>query len=79
MKLADETFLFNIVNLVNASALTLNSDLLKVQDLTYQWKMSFNPNQTKQTQEVIFYTKKNTIFFQKEKHNHTSTTLFQQS
>ena len=32
MKLGDETFLFNIVNLVNASALTLNSDLLKVQD-----------------------------------------------
>ena len=32
MKLADETFLFNIVNLVNASALTLNSDLLKVPD-----------------------------------------------
>ena len=30
----------------------LNSDLLKMQDWAYQWKISFNPDQTKQAQEV---------------------------
>ena len=45
---------------VNASALTLNSDLLKTQDWAYQWKMSFNPERTKQAQEVIFSRKKST-------------------
>ena len=47
---ADDTSLFSIVNCVNTSALSLNSDLLKIQDRTYQWKMSFNPDRTKQAQ-----------------------------
>ena len=55
---ADDTSLFSIVNCVNTSASTLNSDLLKIQDWEYQWKMSFNPDRTKQAQE-IFSRKKN--------------------
>ena len=45
---ADDTSLFSIANCVNTSALTRNSDLLKIQDWAYQWKMSFNPDRTKQ-------------------------------
>ena len=56
---ADDTSLFSIVNCVNTSASTLNSDLLKIQDWAYQWKMSFNPDRTKQAQEIIFSRKKN--------------------
>ena len=41
---ADDTFLFSIVNGANTSASTLNSDLLKIQNRAYQWKMSFNPD-----------------------------------
>ena len=50
---ADDTSLFSIVNCVNTSASTLNSDLSKIQDWAYQWKMSFNPDRTKQVQEII--------------------------
>ena len=56
---ADDTSLFSIVNCVNTSASTLNSDLLKIQDWAYQWKMSFNPDLTKQAHEIIFSRKKN--------------------
>ena len=56
---ADDTFLFSIVNCANTSASTLNRDLLKIQDWAYEWKMSFNPDRTKQAQEVIFSRKKN--------------------
>ena len=55
----DDTSLFSIVTCVNTSALTLNSDLLKIQDWTYQWKMSFNQDRTKRAQEIIFSRKKN--------------------
>ena len=39
---ADDTFLFLIANCSKTSASVLNSDLLKIQDWAYQWKMSFN-------------------------------------
>ena len=56
---ADDTSLFSIVNCVNTSASTLNSDLLKIQDWAHRWEMSFNPDRTKQAQETIFSRKKN--------------------
>ena len=55
----DDTSLFSIVTCVNTSALTLNSDLLKIQDWTYQWKMSFHQDRTKRAQEIIFSINKN--------------------
>ena len=42
---------------VDASSATLNNDLVKVQEWAYNWKMSFNPDRNKQTQEVIFSRK----------------------
>ena len=51
---ADDTSLFSTVKCVNISASTVNSDLLKIQEGAYQWKISFDPNQTKHAQEIIF-------------------------
>ena len=39
------------------SAEIMNKDLIKISKWAYQWKMSFNPDITKQAQEVIFSQK----------------------
>lgn len=58
---ADNTSLFSIADYVTTSALTLNSDLIKIQD----WP--FNPDRTMQAQKIIVSRKKNstthTFFF----------------
>ena len=51
---ADDTSLFSIVQNKNNSASQLNNDLDRVSDWAYRWKMSFNPDPSKQAQEVIF-------------------------
>ena len=52
---ADDTSLFPIVRNVNTSY--FNSDLSKTSNWAFQWKMSFNPDHSKQAQEVIFSRK----------------------
>ena len=54
---ADDTSVFNVVFDTDISAQILNQDLRAVQDWAYQWKMSFNPDPTKQAKQVIFSTK----------------------
>ena len=54
---ADYTSVFNVVFDTDISAEVLNQDLGAVQDWTYQWKMSFNPDPAKQAEQVIFSTK----------------------
>ena len=54
---ADDTFLFSVVRDTNLSANALNNDLLKINNWTYQWEISFNPGPSKQAQEVIFSRK----------------------
>ena len=54
---ADDTSLFSIVQNVNTSASHLNCDLSKINNWAFQWQMSFNPNPSKQAQEVIFSLK----------------------
>ena len=54
---ADDTSLFLVVQNKNNSASQLNNDLDKVSDWVYTWKMSFNPDPSKQAQEVIFSRK----------------------
>ena len=54
---ADDTSHFFIVQNVNTSANHLNSDLSKISNWAFQWKMSFNPDPSKQAQEVIFSRK----------------------
>ena len=42
---------------MTSSANILNNDLLKINNWAYQWKMSFNPDPSKQAQEVFFSRK----------------------
>ena len=54
---ADDTSLFSIVQNRNNSASQVNNDLDKINDWAYTWNMSFNPDPSKQAQEVIFSRK----------------------
>ena len=54
---ADDTSLFSVVHNDNTIAKELNNDLVKISRWVYQWKMSFNPDPSKQAQEVIFSRK----------------------
>ena len=55
---SDDTSLFSVVQNKNNSASQLNNDNSnKVSDWAYTWKMSFNPDPSKQAQEVIFSRK----------------------
>ena len=54
---ADDTSMFQAVSDVNMTADTLNQDLAIIQNWAFQWKMSFNPDPTKQAKEVTFSTK----------------------
>ena len=51
---ADDTSPFSVVNDIQSSAATLSHDLTVISNWAFQWKMIFNPNWTKQAQEVIF-------------------------
>ena len=54
---ADNTSLFSVVKNVDASNIDLNNNLKKIGDWAFQWKMNFNPDPTKQAQELIFSRK----------------------
>ena len=45
---------FSVVHDISPSSLQLNDDLIKISNWAYQWKISFNPEVTKQAQEVVF-------------------------
>ena len=55
---ADDTMLFSIVKDPAISATNLNHDLDIIQKWSHQWKMEFNPDPTKQANEVLFSYKK---------------------
>ena len=58
MKLfGDDTSLFSIVHDPNLLVNELNKHLQKISEWSYQWKISFNLDQNKQAQEVIFSRK----------------------
>ena len=54
---ADDASLFSIVQNGNTSASHWNSNLSKTSNWEFQWKMSFNPDTSKKSQEVIFSRK----------------------
>ena len=54
---AHDTYFFSTITDSILSATNLNSDLAKIQQWAYQWKMSFTPDLSKQAQEVIFSKK----------------------
>ena len=49
--------LFSVLHDVNASARELNDEMKKISKWVFQWKMSFNPDLSKQAQKVIFSRK----------------------
>ena len=55
---ADDTSLFSTITSPAISSSNLNEGLLKVTQCTYQWRMSFNRDITKQAQEIICSRKK---------------------
>ena len=54
---ADDTSLFSVIHDNQTSANILNKDLEMVHNWAFQWKIDFNPDPTKQAQEVIFSRK----------------------
>ena len=54
---ADDAFLFSVIHDNQTSAYVLNKDLEMIHNWVFQWKMNFNPDLTKQAQEVIFSRK----------------------
>ena len=51
---ADDTSILSIVNDIDVSEYELNRDLRKISMWAYQWKISFNPDVSRQAQDVIF-------------------------
>ena len=49
---ADDTSLFSVIHDSVITTSELNSDLARIKQWAFQWKMSFNPDLNKQTQEV---------------------------
>ena len=54
---ADDTSLFSVIHDVDTSANELNNDLYQINKWAFQWKISFNPDPSKQAQEIIFSRK----------------------
>ena len=52
--LADDNSIFSKVHDIDISAKELNSDLEKISNWAFQWKVQFNPDPNKQTNEVYF-------------------------
>ena len=55
---ADDTSLFSVVHGISTSASDINNNLA---NWAFQWKMSFNPDPSKQAQEIKFSRKKNEV------------------
>ena len=53
----DDTSLFPVIHDIDTSTNELNSDLYQINKWAFQWKMSFNPDPSKQAQEIIFRRK----------------------
>ena len=58
---ADDTSLFPVVQNIKSTANDLNSDLIKISDWNFLWKMRFNPDPKKQAEEIIVSRKINKI------------------
>ena len=54
---ADDTSIFHVVKDLNTSAEILNHDLTRISEWAYRWKMSFNPDPSKQAQEGLLSNK----------------------
>ena len=55
---ARDSLIFLVVRESSSSSLSLNEDLSKISQWGYKWKMLFNPDASKEAQEVFFLCKK---------------------
>ena len=58
---ADDTSLFSVAHNISISASDINNDLTIITNWAFQKKISFNPDPSKQAQEIIFSRKKNEV------------------
>ena len=58
---ADDNSLFATVHNINKATNDLNNDLTKITKWTFQWKISFNPDISKQAHEIIFSSKRSIV------------------
>ena len=68
---ADDTSIFSVVHNVDLSEKQLNDDLSKISEWAFQWKMSFNPDFSKQAQEIDFSCKTHKISHPKVNFNNS--------
>ena len=54
---ADDTSFFSTVQGITTSTVSLNNDLTKISEWAVQWKMNFNPDPSKQSQELLLIRK----------------------
>ena len=54
----DNSSIFTVVNGINDTQGKIEKDLSSINIWVYQWEMIFNPDITKQAEEVIFSVKK---------------------
>ena len=54
---ADDTSLFSVAHDTRTFSKDLYKDLEKINNWDFQWKMNFNPDSTRQAQEIIFSSK----------------------
>ena len=55
---ADDTMIYFVVHNPSLTAAVLNQDLKFIAQWAHQWKMSFNPEPSKQAVEILFSQKK---------------------
>ena len=54
---ADDTSLFSLLHNISASTKGPDEDMNKINNWVFQWKINFNPDDSKQAQEVLFSRK----------------------
>ena len=57
---ADDTSIFSIMNDSIRASAALNKDLNQISNWAFSWKMSFNPDNSKQAKEIVFSKKRST-------------------
>ena len=58
---ADDTSIFSVMKDKISASVTLNEDLNLISNWAYTWKMSFNPDLSKQAKEITFSKKQSNI------------------
>ena len=55
---ADDTLIFSVFHDSSSPSQSINEDLSKISQWGYKWNMLFNPDASRQAQEIVFSCKK---------------------